>query len=163
MNRNMFGIVIAAAGIALLLYGALSPAWWTASQDPAKIELGLRSVHVCQDGACQSLSYEKVGSPDDKAFVTAGNIAYYGALVTAGVIGLVVLLGLLGATMGGSIAPARIGVALSLLMLVTAVAFVFLRPDTHGLALHTAKATYCYFIGTVVAVIGSLSLAPISD
>jgi hypothetical protein len=119
-------------------------------------------VKVCQAGACQSLSYEKVGSPDDKAFVTAGNIAFYGAFVTAGVIGLVVLLGLLGTSMEGSIAPARIGVALSLVMLVTAIAFVCLRPDTPGLALHAAKATYCYFIGTVVAVIGSLSLAPMS-
>src|SRR5690348_15440177 len=117
MDRRVIGSVLLAFGAALLVVGANMDRWWTYREGDLRAGAGLHTVTACEAMTCQSITYDKVMTSDQKLFVTVGNIAFYGALVTSALAVLALGFALAKKRIAGPVSPARLATGLAVGML----------------------------------------------
>jgi predicted ribosomally synthesized peptide with SipW-like signal peptide len=119
------GAVLIVVGIALMLGGSNTYAWWTETRDSSSYGVGLRGGRVCKAAKCETVAYDAAvtSQAEDsiRAFVTAGGVAFYGAFITAGFALIALCFALARKDVRGPVSPARVTGALAARMLVAAI------------------------------------------
>ena len=156
MQKRAMGAVIVILGVALLLVGANTFAWWTASDSGGSFGLGLRGAEACAVGHCVGVSYEKMMSASAKVFVTFGNMAFYGAFVVAALAIITLAFAFTVRKERVPVSPARITALVGGVLLIVSIAFVISRPSDGGASV--GYSMFLYMIGALAATVGAAML-----
>lgn len=95
--------LIAALGLAaavMFLLGGLVLGWWSHADGELHTVVGLRQARLCRDGACASVSLDRLGGARDLGWIRIGLGAYAAAWVAA-----VLCLAMAGTAAAGKAAP----------------------------------------------------------
>ena len=138
-------IAVAAAGIAALVYAALSTAWIVTGSGTG---FGLRTYEVCSQYGCDR---KALGAVAPGALDHAGQMTWIAIWVAVGGLGIAVLPMLVGARLGVARVASRLGVLALVVALGGAVWFVLSRPGTSG-----GQSTYALSLGFWVFCAGDI-------
>lgn len=127
MDRRMIALGVLAAGIALAVIGGLGHGWFAHTERNVELNVGLRTIEVCGMGQCQAVKVSDL--PVDDLFSMAGNVAFFTALLGAGLGVVAGLLTISRTRLTIPVSPARLSIAFFGAAALGGVIFVATRPD----------------------------------
>jgi hypothetical protein len=166
-KRTQMAAILIGIGVAAVLLGTVTYAWWSAGRGDFSVGVGLRGVKGCASQGCETHSFDELfehvdrGSGPPASFVMAGNACFFGAFVT-----VAVALGGLGAALLKKKLPVPLGrltALFAMLMLASALVFVLTRPTEEMGGLSTGYGTIAYMLGTFALLVGGQQVAKLAN